>query len=51
MQRYDRSIDGMRNTYYPIKEIKQTPDGKYLISVIQPEDTSVVVTYTEEGEY
>ena len=48
MQRLDRSIDGMRNTYYPIKEIKQTPDGKYLISVIQPEDTSVVVTYTEE---
>lgn len=44
----DKSIDGMRNTYYPIKEIKRTPDSKYLISVIQPEDTSVVVTYTEE---
>ena len=47
-QRSDESIGGMRNTYYPIKEIKQTPDGKYLISVIQPEDTSIIVTYTEE---
>ena len=47
-QRYDESINGMRNTYYPIKEIKQAPNGKYLISVIQPEDTSIVITYTEE---
>ena len=45
---YDESINGDRNVYYPIKEIKKGPDGKYLISVIQPEDTSIVVTYTEE---
>lgn len=35
-------------TYYAIKDIKQTADNKYIISVIQPEDTSVVITYTEE---
>lgn len=35
-------------TYYVVKEIKQLPNNKYTISVVQPEDTSIVVTYTED---
>ena len=45
---FNSNLGEYENSYYPIKEIKQAPDGKYLISVIQPEDTSIVVTYTEE---
>lgn len=39
--------------YLAVKEIKCMPDGTYKISVIQPEDTSIVVTYLAnefEGE-
>ena len=41
------SKNGNKNSYYAIKEIKQTPEGELVLSVIQPEDTSIAVTYTE----
>ena len=35
-------------TYYTIKDIKPMPNGDYAVRIIQPEDTSIVVTLSRD---